>query len=420
MSEVPKLQNKIKRLEQQLEAANNNLTLAVSERTAYLAEQADFFRILYDIALGFSSADSENKLFDKIANSILELLNAKSVLIHLLDTPNTMQLKASAGTPIEALPQVKIQSNKCICSGAIEQKSVIQKKIVCDCVSSGPNRSQQAVDMIAVPIWHKSRVLGVYNAILDPDSPPLAKNLQQLLSYIGMNIGMTLERFNIEKQKRESVVNKERVRIAHELHDSLAQTIASLKLRSQILEKSILKEDKKNTTNTLFRIKHGINQANKEIRELIRNFRASDEIQSLHQALKDLVAQFRKESGISIYLHYDCDPLALDMETKTHVYRIAQEALANIKKHSQAHFVRIMASADYDSFILLIEDDGTGFDPVKIKSTKGKHVGIKFMHERADYIGAQLDIDSEFSEGCRIKLKLPLQKQSGFKHVGLA
>ncbi len=226
------------------------------------------------------------------------------------------------------------------------------------------------------------------------------------------NIDELLSRIDQLEREREHVVHEERLKIAHEIHDSLAQTIASLKLRLEIMEKSVFKNDHKNTVNTMRRIKHGISQANLEIRELIRNFRAPSDLQSLHHSVQNLSRQFQNENNTSLFLQYQCQTLPFSLETKTHIYRIVQEALANVSKHSQAPFVRIMADTDDDIFKLLIEDDGKGFSFAKIKTAKGKHVGIKIMHERANHIGAQLSIESEPNEGCRIKMSLPLSPKN--------
>lgn len=408
MAKTDELQAKIKKLEQALQAANNNLTLAVSKQTADLAEQADFFRILYDITISLNRTDNVENVLGKIIRSIQEMLNAKAVTVRLLDDNQKMRLVASAGINTENLNTLKeISIDHCLCEEAIQKKTVVQKMKRCDCAQAGFKQGED-LDIIVIPIRHKNKVLGMYNAFLDPNSPPISKYFNQLLSNIGINIGTVLEKLNIEQQKHEHVIHEERLKIAHEIHDSLAQTVASLKLRLEIMEKSVLKNDHKNTVNTLLRIKHGINQANLEIRELIRNFRAPNDLQSLRQSIQSLTRQFQNENTSNIFLQYQCKTLPFNLEIKTHIYRIVQEALTNVSKHSQAPFVRIMADTDDNIFKLLIEDDGKGFNPAKTKTEKGKHVGTKIMYERANYIGAQLSIESEPNEGCRVKLSLPI------------
>jgi two-component system, NarL family, nitrate/nitrite sensor histidine kinase NarX len=206
----------------------------------------------------------------------------------------------------------------------------------------------------------------------------------------------------------QTVAQEERVKIAHEIHDSLAQTIASLKLRFDILERTISLNDSRNTSQNLKKIKQGVNQANTEIRELIKNYRAPVNIKSLRLGLEQLVNDFRANNDdINIFLEINCWPWPKNENIKTQVYRIAQEALTNIAKHSQANFARILLDCSQYGIKLLIEDDGIGFTPtLNERENSGKHVGITTMRERAESIGGTLNIESEEEEGCRVHLSV--------------
>ena len=96
------------------------------------------------------------------------------------------------------------------------------------------------------------------------------------------------------------------------------------------------------------------------------------------------------------------------------VLRIIQEALANIRKHSEANAVRVMLRAgDDDNYMILIEDDGTGIQSKGLDGKPGEHLGLKIMQERATRIGGDLKIESDTGEGTRIILSFP-------QHVGEA
>jgi len=89
-----------------------------------------------------------------------------------------------------------------------------------------------------------------------------------------------------------------------------------------------------------------------------------------------------------------------------------QEALANIKKHANAYIVRILLTRDANNNIrILIENDGKGFDPDKVYSDEGQHIGLTIMRERAKHIGGKLKIESEPDEGTRVELKFQYKEE---------
>jgi two-component system nitrate/nitrite sensor histidine kinase NarX len=116
------------------------------------------------------------------------------------------------------------------------------------------------------------------------------------------------------------------------------------------------------------------------------------------------VEKFRKETGIHILLQTNEQVLHLPSNMELNAYRIVQEALTNIKKHADAHIVRILVNNDKGDIRILIENDGQGFDQSKIQSTEGEHLGLTIMKERAKHLGGDLKIESEQDEGTRVEL----------------
>ena len=87
------------------------------------------------------------------------------------------------------------------------------------------------------------------------------------------------------------------------------------------------------------------------------------------------------------------------------VLRIIQEALANVRKHSDAHTVRVLLRCDKnDNYHILVEDDGVGMDKPAFSGHPGEHLGLSIMKERARYLGGELRIESEPGEGTRVQL----------------
>ena len=194
--------------------------------------------------------------------------------------------------------------------------------------------------------------------------------------------------------------------MAHELHDSLAQTLASLRFQVRMMEDTLNKgETRKALVEDLQRIHNGVDEAHTELRELLASFRAPVGGRGLDVVLQKLVERFEVETGIAAYFQRECGRVALSSSEEIQILRIVQEALANTRKHAQAHTVRVLLNCSRDGeYLLLVEDDGKGFEGAARKGHPGEHIGLSIMEERAKRLGGTLRIESDLGEGTRVEL----------------
>ncbi len=115
---------------------------------------------------------------------------------------------------------------------------------------------------------------------------------------------------------------------------------------------------------------------------------------------------FRQETGIATFMQRDCrHPIQMNANEEMQMLRIVQEALANIRKHAQAHTVRVLLRCrEPGQYTLLVEDDGLGLEGPVRNGNPGEHIGLSIMEERARSLGAELRIESEPGEGTRVEL----------------
>ena len=199
---------------------------------------------------------------------------------------------------------------------------------------------------------------------------------------------------------------EERTTLAHELHDSLAQTLASLRFQVRLLE-DLLKQGggSEAAGKDVQRIRSGLDEAHTELRELLNSFRAPVDERGLISALEKVVERFGRETGIHVLFQNDCREPALSSAEEMQMLRVAQECLVNIRKHARAHTVRVLLSCRGGGiYSLLIEDDGIGFEDPAREGKPGEHVGLSIMEERARRLGGNLRIESEVGEGTRVEL----------------
>ena len=209
-----------------------------------------------------------------------------------------------------------------------------------------------------------------------------------------------MENARLYEQAEQSAITSERHRLARELHDAVTQTLFSANLIADVIPR-IWKRKPEEGMQNLEELRQLTRGALAEMRTLLLEMRP----ESLERAdLKSLLTQLadaftgRVRVPVSVAIQGDCE---LTQEVKIVFYRVAQEALNNIARHSGARQVNLHLECQPGQMSLLIKDDGLGFDPGSVPSG---HMGIAIMRERASSIGASLKIDSQPGQGTTIAL----------------
>lgn len=225
---------------------------------------------------------------------------------------------------------------------------------------------------------------------------------------IGAGIRQQTSQALLQDQEREKIAMSERNRLARELHDTVSQNIYSTSLIADILPR-IWEKDKKEAMKQLEKIRQLTRGALTEMRMLLLELRpstfAEEDLESL---IRQLSRSVRIRTGILIKVSVE-GKLILPLRERLALYRITQEALNNIIRHSSAKNVNILLRYVHDRMDLVIEDDGCGF---KSDDILPDNLGLEIMKERAGSIGASIDIWSRPGEGTRISVSL-MDKKDG-------
>lgn len=308
-----------------------------------------------------------------------------------------------------------VDMNRCLC-GRISQHGGlgIQKGIEpCNQFLSRAVVTGACSEMVVVPLQYQDRILGVYNLFLERPSNELGKDARDLLNSIGKHLGLAIAKSRLDVNARRLAIMEERNMIGNELHDSLAQSLVGMRLQTKMLGETLFKKDVRAAQSEVRRLNTAIDDAHTSLRELLSNFRSRMDERGLIYAVQDLVYNFKQETGINTYFHTGDikDHAELSPAQEFQAYRIIQEALANIKKHSNACNVRILFNRQGDGCSILIEDDGLGISDEHADSSPGEHIGLSVMKERATALGGEIEIESEAGEGTRIILHIPHASQ---------
>lgn len=236
------------------------------------------------------------------------------------------------------------------------------------------------------------------------DTGDLSQNVDRLSEWLE---ALAEERDRELQAQRDRL--EERTQLANELHDSLAQTLASLKFQIRVLDDTLRQDSERAIWHEMERIESSIDEANVELRELIAHFRAPVSQHGLVSGIRRLLSRLRKEAGIEVVLQNQGVEPQVPAEVETQLLRIVQEALANVRKHSAAHMVRVLLSQDARGRCrIIIEDDGEGMSGEDAPGIENHHFGLSIMRERAASINAELVIESEPGDGTRVAIELDL------------
>lgn len=193
----------------------------------------------------------------------------------------------------------------------------------------------------------------------------------------------------------------ERQRLAEEVHDGPAQVLTNAIFQVEYLDR-VLESSPKAAHEELEFLRRMLRDGLDEVRGFITDLRPPAVDLGLAMALTERAREFGERHGIAVRTAVDGIDGMLGPEAKSSVLRIVQEALQNVRKHAEATEVVIGLEGDH----LTVADNGRGFDVMRLASG-ARNFGLQFMRERAELMGASLQIESRQGEGTRILLRFP-------------
>lgn len=207
-------------------------------------------------------------------------------------------------------------------------------------------------------------------------------------------------RAQLAESQHDKGVIAERQRLAHEIHDTVAQGLSSIQLLLHAAERDLADDSPAARSSAVGRITQARTAASENLAEARAMIAAltpdSLSKHSLHGALQRLAESFGAAGGIEITVDVDGETRELPMAVEATLLRIAQGAVGNVVKHSGASRCRITVTYDPDAVRLDVVDNGRGFDPAALSGNRAEvgHVGLEAMRARAAERGGELTIES--------------------------
>jgi len=206
---------------------------------------------------------------------------------------------------------------------------------------------------------------------------------------------------------------EERRRVARDIHDGPAQSIANVIISAEVCEK-LLEEDLEKAKEELKILKEKVRAVLKELRRIIFDLRpmALDDL-GLIPVLKRYIKKFETESGIKTQLTVLGEEKRLPSPLEVSLFRIIQEALSNIEKHSRASYCQIKLEIKPNRVNAVVKDNGIGFNVEKkladVYRDRERRFGLLGMNERAELVGGTVSIRSKEGKGTRVFVNIPIK-----------
>ncbi|VAW75974.1 Nitrate/nitrite sensor protein [hydrothermal vent metagenome] len=403
-------------LSDKIQSLSDDMQQEVERQTRRIAQKNHVLEVLYDVAASINISSDMEDLLIRFLSTLKDVLKAEAATVRLTNYDGQMRLIGNTELgdrkdDVELLLPVL----HCMYGTSLQEGEYLGKdKILrCEIYPGQPYYNEPGMEMIAVPLQYRDKNLGVYNLFVKTPSLLDCEDVKELLVSIGRHLGIAIEKAYTEDESKRLSLYRERNLLSHELHDSLAQTLASLRFQVRNLFDSLNDEDIDSAYRETESIHNGLDEAYTELRELISHFRAPFDERGLISGIETVIQQFREQNKIILYFHNQWQDTRLSSVYEMQVLRIIQESLNNIKKHSKAHSVRILLNYDSDgNHAVLIEDDGIGISAPVLGGHPGEQIGLVIMKERAHRVGGTLTIESEHGEGTQILLTFSTQQQS--------
>ncbi len=395
-----------------LQSMYRSLESKVLEKTAELEEKRERLSSLYDVTSLVAKATSLDELAQDFSRQVMRIARADGVALRWSDQANQRYLMlAASGLPTSMVEDEQcLHTGTCHCGTPAEVPGAV--KVIPIHALEGPSlkHCEKAgfATVVNIPIRLQDRTLGEVDLFYYASITP-SESERSLMEALNSHLASAMENLRLNAMAREAAVSGERHLLARELHDSIAQSLAFLKIQVQLMRDAVQSGSEPRMREVLEEIDAGVRESYGDVRELLLHFRTRANAEDIEPALATTLRKFEHQSGVATALHMAGHGLPLSPDVQIQVLHIVQEALSNVRKHARA--TQVWLDVQQQPFWRFeVRDNGVGFLPDS-QSLDETHVGLRIMTERAHRIDAALEVLSSRLNGSSVILTLPTPAQ---------
>lgn len=267
--------------------------------------------------------------------------------------------------------------------------------------------------LLAVPVICKTPFLGNLYVAEKVGGRTFSAEDEETLNRFALTAALAIDVAYSHRRLTGLAVAEERVRIAREMHDGVAQVLAYVNTKAQAVGEFLRRGRTEEAIEHLEQLAEAARGVSIEVREGILALRSElAGERDLTAVLADYVASWNQQGGVEVELHTDPD-LGFPATVELQLVRIVQEALTNVRKHADARHAWVVVRRAGTGALVEVRDDGRGFDPTSRGPGELPRFGLAMMRERAEAIGATIDWSSLPGEGTRVRMEVPSAAAAG-------
>lgn len=395
-----------------LQSLYGGLEAKVEAKTQRIEAQRARLEALYEVSAFLAEANTIEELASGFARKVRVIMKADAVTVRWSDEASQRYLMLAS----DCFPQDILEEERSLLAGA------------CACGNLRPDARTRVIPIVAheaepvrhcaragyenvvsVPVRLQHRLLGEIDLFFRSQIT-LSDEEVALLDALASHLASALEGLRAAALEREAAVGEERALLARELHDSIAQSLAFLKIQVQLLRQAIQRQQPDKVSSIVDELDAGVRESIGDVRELLVHFRTRTNTDDIEQALQETLQKFEHQTGVPTHLEVHGEGLHLPPDVQVQVLHVVQEALSNARKHAGASHIglEVVKGAQWR---FVVRDNGCGFDAGATRSQS--HVGMKIMRERAARIGAEVAVHSAPGQGTLVTLSLPAHPVAG-------
>ncbi len=396
------------RMAQALQTSHDDLALKVREKTASIEDKNQRLSALYEVSALAAQAGNLKVLTQGFVQQVRRISGADAAVVRWSDEGNEHYVILAA----DGLPLAMVEGEQCLRAGSCfcgQTQSRPEARVIP--ISSAmpmalPHCQEAGYEtLVVLPVVVHQRVLGELNLFFR-SSLELSPDLRELLEAMVRHLGSSMEGLRAAALEREGAVAEERGMLARELHDSIAQSLAFLKIQTQLLRDAVKKGNDAARDRSMAELDVGVRECYADVRELLVHFRTRASEEDIEQALRTTLSKFGHQTGIASHLSMEGHGLPLDADVQIQVLHMVQEALSNVRKHAQATRVDLRVQR-HPEWRFEVQDNGIGFDASGTVAADSLHVGLRILRERAEGIDARVEVRSAPGAGTTVCIELP-------------
>jgi len=384
----------------------------------HLERQKGELEALHRAAMDICSELSLETVLQKVVDQACELLDARYGAVSIVDENHRIQEFVVSGISAEQRARIGSPPEGRGLLGVVlhQGRHLRLADLSQDPRSAGfPEHHPPMKSLLAVPILSNGPFRGNLYVAEKKSAPEFTTHDEETLVRFATTVTIAIDNAYLHQRTRALAVSEERLRIAREMHDGMAQVLAYVNTKAQVV-KEYLRQDKPDAASLqLEQLAAAAREVYTDAREGIAALRTQvSPERSFNQTLNDFVSRWQDHSGIQSELDTDGE-VELPPMAELQLLRIIQESLSNVRKHSNANKARVKLQREEEQIEVLVEDDGQGFDLASRSREGFPRFGLAIMRERAESIGASFEIQSAPEQGTRLRVRVPVRNEPTFK-----